>query len=259
MLQDVIRAALPLHHYDNDTTKAGIEQAVAGRAMPVIVDEAAYALNRNVSRDLADLVLSVASGEGTRGSRGTVDGKGRRIELAGLILMFSINPPDLEPQHLGRMTLIELLRPDDGSDHRMQHRELTQFTRAHGPELWGRALASWDRYGATLDRMREGLRVAGCAPREMDQTGALLAGWWIMVEEGLPDEAGVRAAISALHGGELDQPGMIRGAAEIDADSRPRRMIAHLMASHVNLHRISEREPIGKLIDIGWDGARTLG
>ena len=245
-LQEVIRAALPLHHYDNDTTKAGIEQAVHGRAMPIVIDEAADRANRNVARELADLVLSAASGEGTRGSRGTTDGKGRRIELAGLILMFSINPPDLEPQHLGRMTLIELQKPDDGADHRTQHRTLARFARVQGPAMWGRALAGWDRYQVALERFREGLRVAGCAPREMDQAGALLAGWWVLVEEGLPDARGVAAGIGALHGGALSEPGLIRGAAEIEADSRPRRMLQLLLSSMVNLHRSSEREPVGK-------------
>ncbi len=173
-------------------------------------------------------------------------------------MMFSINPPDLEPQHLGRMTLIELQRPDDGSDHRTRHRTLAQFARANGPALWGRVLAGWDRYQSTLERMRDGLRREGCAPREMDQAGALLAGWWILVEEGLPDDRGVRRAISALHGGDLKDPGLIRGAAEIEADSRPRRMLQHLLSSQVTLHRSSEREPIGKLIEIGLGEADLI-
>jgi hypothetical protein len=249
-LQDVVRAALPLHHYDNDTTKAGIEQAVHGRAMPIIIDEAADRANRSISRDLADLVLSAASGEGTRGSRGTVDGRGRRIELAGLIIMFSINPPDLEPQHLGRMTLLELLRPDDGTDHRAQHRMLARYVRVNAAALWARALASWDRYKTALELFREGLREQGCAPREMDQAGALLAGWWILVEEGLPDARGIRAGISALHGGSLDEPGLIRAAPTVEAESRPRQMLQHFLASMVNLHRSTDREPMGKLIAI---------
>lgn len=255
-LLTVVRAALPMHHYDNDTTKAGIEQALHGRAMAIVIDEAADRANRNVSRELADLVLSAASGEGTRGSRGTTDGKGRRIELAGLILMFSINPPDLEAQHLGRMLLIELQRPDDGSDHRAEHRALAQFARAHGAALWARALASWDRYQATLERMRDGLRAHGCAPREMDQAGALLAGYWILAEEGLPDERGVARAISALHGGSLNEPGLIRGAAEIEADSRPRRMLDHLLSIMIRLHRSTDREPVGKLIEIAFGDYR---
>jgi len=251
-LMNVVCAALPLHHFDNDPTKAGIEQAVGGRAMPVIIDEAADRANQGVSRVLADLVLSASSGEGTRGSRGTADGKGRRIELAGLIMMFSINPPDLEPQHLGRMTLLELLKPDDGADYRAQHRALQRFARAEGPGMWGRMLGGWDRYQAALERFREGLRAAGCAPREMDQAGALLAGWWLLVEEGLPDERGIRAGISVLHGGDLAEPGLIRGAVEIEIDGRPRRMLQHLQASMIQLHRSSEREPIGKLIEIGF-------
>jgi hypothetical protein len=250
-LMDVTRAALPLHHFDNDPTKAGIEQIVAGRAMPIVIDEAADRANQGVGRALADLVLSASSGEGTRGSRGTADGRGRRFELAGLIMMFSINPPDLEPQHLGRMMLLELMKPDGGADFKREHRALVRFARDHGAALWGRVLGAWDRYQTALERFRQGLGASGCAPREMDQAGALLAGWWILTEEGLPDERGIRAGISALHGGELTEPGLIRGAEEIEADSRSRLMLQHLMASMINLHRSSEREPIGKLIEIG--------
>jgi hypothetical protein len=195
-------------------------------------------------------VLSVASGEGTRGSRGTLDGRGRRIELAGLVIMFSINPPDLEPQHLGRMTLLELLRPDDGADHRARHRMLARYVRVQASALWARALEGWERYQRALELFREGLRAQGCAPREMDQAGALLAGWWILVEEGLPDERGVRAGISALHGGSLAEPGLIRAAPAVEADSRPRQMLQHLLASMVHLHRSTDREPFGKLVDI---------
>jgi hypothetical protein len=249
-LLDVIRGALPLHHYGNDTTKAGIEQAVHGRAMPIIIDEAADRANRRSSRQLADLVLSAATGEGTRGSRGTLDGRGRRIELAGVIIMFSINPPDLEPQHLGRMALLELLRPDDGADHRAQHRMLARYVRVQASALWARALESWDRYQRALELFREGLREFGCEPREMDQAGALLAGWWILVEEGLPDARGIRAGISALHGAAPGEPGLIRTAETVEADSRPRRMLQHLLASMVQLHRSTDREPIGKLIQI---------
>lgn len=249
---DVIVAALPLHHHSNDSTKPGIEQAVNGRAMPIIIDETADRANRAAGRDLADLVLSASGGEGTRGTRGTADGKGRTIELAGQIIMFAINPPDLEPQHLGRLTLIESRAPRGGEDHRAQHDGLAHFARRHGPALWGRMLAGWERYNAALERFRDGLGEAGCAPRERDQAGALLAGWWVLTEEGLPSERGVRAGISALHGGAMAEPGLIRNAADIEDDSRPRRMLAHLAASMIALHRSSEREPLGKLAEIAW-------
>lgn len=244
-LQRVIRGALPLHHYDNDTRKAGIEQAVAGRAMPILIDEAADRADRDAARSLVDLVLSAAGDEGTKGSRGTADGRGRRIELVGLIIMFSINPPDLEPQHLGRFTMIDLRAPEDGDDHRVQHAELASFARRHGAQLWGRALAGWDRYVGALERFRAGLKAAGCAPREMDQAGALLAGWWVLAHEGLPDDRRVREGIGALEG-------YVRVAAAVAADSRPRRMLQHLLSSLVALHRSTDREPLGKLVEIAF-------
>lgn len=244
----VIRAAVPLHHFDNDARKAGIEQAIDGRAMAIIIDEAADRANRDAARDLADLLLSVSSDEGTKGSRGTPDGRGRRVELCGLIIFFSINPPTLEPQHFGRLTLIDLVKPSGGVDHRTTHRAAVHFARAHGAELWGRMLASWDRYNAALELFRAGLLVVGCAPREMDQAGALLAGWWVMVREGLPDDKGVREGIGALDG-------FIRPAADVDAEDRPQLMLQHLLSSMVNLHRSSDREPLGKLIAIAFGDA----
>lgn len=252
----VMRGAIPLHHYDNDTSKAGIEQSVHARAMAIIIDEAADRANRDSARALVDLVLSAAGDEGTKGSRGTVDGKGRRIEVAGLILMFSINPPELEPQHLGRFTLIDLARPLDGADHRDAHRALARYARAHGPSLWGRALAGWDRYNRALAAFRAGLGNAGCSPREMDQAGALLAGWWVLVRDGVPDARGVAEGIAALDPDRTS--GYIRRSEDVDADDRPQRMLQHLLSSMVALHRSTDREPVGKLLEIAWGDGDPL-
>lgn len=258
-LKNFLRAVLPLHHYDNDTTKAGVEQAANGRAMPIIIDEASDRANPTAGRDLADMLLSVSSGEGTVGSRGTSDGKGRRIELVGVIIMFSINPPMLEPQHLGRLALLELLKPEGGADHNDEHRALARFARSEGRNLWARALASWARYGEALQCFRAALRAAGCAPREMDQYGALLAGWWILTAEGLPTERDVRIGLSALHGGDLSEPGLIRTAADVEADSRGRRALHYLQSAMVQLDRTTERAPVGRLVEIalGLDAEET--
>lgn len=240
-LLKVVRGAIPLHHHDNDTSKAGIEQAVNGRAMAIIIDEAADRADRDGARNLIDLVLSATSDEGTKGTRGTVDGRGRRIEVAGLIMMFSINAPELEPQHLGRFTMVDLRAADEGADHRAQHRELAAYARAHGPALWARALAGWDRYAAALEAFRAGLKERKCAPREMDQAGALLAGWWLLTREGVPDRRAVAEGVGALGG-------FVRVAAAVASDDRPRRMMQHLLATMVTLHRSTDREPVGKLL-----------
>ncbi len=244
-LQRVIRAALPLHHYDNDTTKAGLEQAIDGRAMASIIDEAADRADRESARRLVDLVLSASGDEGTKGSRGTVDGRGRRIEVSGSILMFSINPPDLEPQHLGRFTIVELRQPSGGVDYRIQHRQAADFARAHGPQLWGRALAGWERYHGALARFRDHLGTTGCAPREMDQAGALIAGWWVLTHEGLPDDRGVREGVAALDN-------LIRRASEVKAEDRPRRALEHLLFTLVKMHRSTDQETVAKLLHRSW-------
>lgn len=244
-LQRVIRAALPLHHFDNDTTKAGLEQAIDGRAMASIIDEAADRADRAGARSLVDLVLSASGDEGTKGSRGTVDGKGRRIEVSGSIIMFSINPPDLEPQHLGRFTLVELVRPAAGVDFRAQHQAAAEFARENGAALWGRALGAFERYHAALSLFRVGLAAAGCAPREMDQAGALIAGWWVLTHEGLPDDRGVAEGVGALDG-------FVRRSVDVQAENRPRRCVQHLLSKLVPLHRSTDRETVGALLRQAW-------
>lgn len=247
----VMRGALPLHHYSNDSSKAGIEQAVHGRAMPILIDESSDRADTRGARQLVDLVLSATGGEGTRGTRGTADGIGRTIELVGSVIMFSINTPEMEPQHLGRFTLIDLRAPDAGEDHSVAHAALAAFARAHGRQLWGRALAGWDRYCAALVAFRAALVAGGCKPREADQSGALLAGWWVLTHEGLPDGAGVREGIGAIEG-------HVRRSAAVEADSRPRRCAQHLLYSMITLARSTEREPLGKVLDVAY-GSQDYG
>ncbi len=250
-LMDVLRAAIPLHFYTNDTSKAGIEQAIAGRAMASLIDEAGDRADRDSSRALVDLVLSATGGDGTRGSRGTSDGRGRSVELSGSVLMFSINPPDLEPQHLGRFVIVGLEQPTDGRDFRTQHVAAASFARMHGAALWGRALGAFERYQAALDLFRAALGRDGCAPREMDQLGALIAGWWILTHEGLPDARAQAEGVGALDG-------FVRRADDVMAEDRPQRAVQHLMASTVELSRSSDKETIGRMLEIAWGDPLSL-
>ncbi len=244
-LQKVLRAVLPMHFFTNDTTKAGLEQAIGGRAMPALIDEASDRADRDGARRLVDLVLSASGDEGTKGTRGTIDGRGRNIEVSGSILMFSINPPELEPQHLGRFAMIELKGAHAGVDHRAQHDAAARFAQANGRALWGRALAGFERYHLALARFREGLGAAGCGPREMDQAGALIAGWWILTHEGVPDDRGVKEGVGALDG-------LVRRSVDVRAESRPLRCVQHLLASLVKMYRSTDQETIGTLLHYAW-------
>ena len=170
-LLKLMRAACPVHHYSNDTSKAGLEQSVGGRAMPSFLDETSDRADQDAARALLDLVLSASGDEGTKGHRGSADGRARTIEIVGCIVMATINPPDLRPQHLARFTMLELMAPEAGADHRAQHEQLVADIRKVSPALWARALAAWERYCQALVTFRAALGQAGCAPREMDQVG----------------------------------------------------------------------------------------
>ena len=241
-LLNVMRACCPLHHYTNNTSKAGLEQEVDGRAMPCFVDEAGDQENQVAARALLDLVLSASGGEGMKGHRGSVNGQSRKVELVGCIIMSAISPPDMRPQHLGRFTLIELGRPDDGADYTEQHKALAASMRQAAPSLWGRALAGWDRYHAGLRLFRAALARQGCAPREMDQIGALLAGWWVLTGEGLPDERQANEGVGALQA-------FVRGADDVVEEDAPRRLVRFLLTSLVQMDRSTHREQIGSLLD----------
>jgi hypothetical protein len=189
MLLNLLRALAPLHHYTNDSTKAGVEQACSGHAMPIFIDEASDRGDQRGAEALMDLMLTSTGGEGTKGHRGSQGGQVRTIELVGSVIMASVNPPVMQPQHLSRISMIELRKAEAGSDSRAGMLAAINRAREAGPALWGRALQGWPRWCAALDAFREALGRAGCAPREMDQFGALLAGWHVLVEDGVPDAA----------------------------------------------------------------------
>lgn len=240
-LLGVLQAASPLHVYSNDTSKAGLEQTLDGRAMPAFIDEASDREDQRGARALLDLVLSASGGEGTKGVRGGKDGIARSIEVVGSIIMASIAPPDLKAQHLGRFTLIDLMKPEEGADHTAAHRELKEWARENGPSLWGRALAGWERYRAALEMFRKALLEYGCQPREMDQLGAIMAGWWVLTEDSVPDAKGAMTGVGALKE-------FVRDREDVITQDAPTRMITHLMSRLVMVQRSTERKSISDLI-----------
>jgi hypothetical protein len=248
MLMDVLRAACPMHAYSNNASEAGVTSLMNGRVVPIFIDESSDRQNQGGAEALMDLVLASASGDGTKAVRGRVDGGFRTIEMAGCILYGSVNPPSMQPQHLGRITLIELLKPDGGEDMRAEHQALAEWAQRHGPALWGRVIASAERWRASLTVFRTALAEAGCAPREMDQMGALLAGWWILTREGLPGEAGAREAVGMAEA-------FIRPASDTVEDSGPRRAVQHLLSQLIQFDGTTRQEQVGILLERTWEAS----
>lgn len=240
-LLEVLKSAIPLKFATNDASKAGIEQTVDGRAIPMLVDEASDRVDQRAARALLDLVLSATGGEGTKGARGGSDGIARKISVAGSIIMASIRPPDMEAQHLGRFTIVEMVAAHKGADHTAEHRDLAAWAKDIGPAMWGRAIAAWERYREARIILRAAIGKAGCQPREMDQMGSLLAGWWTLTHDHVPAESEADDAVQGVIG-------YIRSADQVMTQSGTQQMIDFLLSQKVQMNRSTDRQPLNVLI-----------
>lgn len=238
----VLQNAIPLKFATNDASKAGIEQMVDGRAIPILVDEASDREDQRAARNLLGMILSATGGEGTKGARGGSDGIARKIAVAGSFIMASIRPPDMEAQHAGRITLVFLKKAKKGADHTAEHAEFKEWAKEVGPSLWGRALGGWDRYRDARVILRAAVGRAGCQPREMDQMGSLLAGWWVLANDGIPSEKEADGVVQGI-------VGYIRTADDTATDSGPQRMIDHFLSQKVQMDRSSDKRSISSLIE----------
>jgi len=244
-LLDTARAMCPLHYYTTDTTKAGLEANLAGRAMPSFVDEASDQVDQRGPQNLLALITAATGGEGSKVARGTGDGKGRSTQVVGAVIMASVAPPDMQPQHLARISLVELLAPEAGQDHRAEMDELIAFCRKQAPAIWGRILAGHKRYLLSLAAFREALSRIGCPPRQMDQHGAILAGHWVLCHDNVPDNREGLNHVAAIRDYVLD-------AGEVAQQSPGRRIAEHLARFKLRKVQSIEEFPVAELAMRAW-------
>lgn len=249
MLLQLLRACVPCSEYSTDTTKAGIEGAINGKPTPVYIDEAGDRQGHG-AQVLLDVVLSASGGDGTRGLRGSADGGSRSFQAACSVIMAAVSPPQMGPQHRDRFTVVHLVKPGTGADNRAAMEALTRRAATLGPLLWGRAIEGWGRWEAARAMFREALARAGCAPREMDQMGAILAAWWVLTREGVPAAAEADDGVAAV-------ADFIRGADDVAADDGPRRVVQFLASTTIQRDRSTDIEQVGVLMEKAWDGDLT--
>ncbi len=241
LLMAVGRACAPVHHYTNDTTAAGVVGAMNGKAMPIFIDEPSDRVDQEGAQKLMDLVLASSGGEGLKGHRGTNDGGHRTLEMVGGFIYASVSPPELQAQHLRRITMIDLVAPQAGADNKLEMEALTARMKQDGPRLWGRILAHWPEWQAAAAAYRTALASVGCAGGEIDQMSAILAGWWIMTEDGVPDARQARIGVVAIRD-------FVRIAEDVAEDSAPRRVIEALLSARVQYDGTTRQEQVGTLI-----------
>lgn len=248
LLLELLRSCVPAHTYSTDTTKSGIENAINGAPSGVFIDEAGDRADQRGAQTLLDLVLSASGNDGTRGLRGTADGHGRSFQVLCNVIMATVNPPDMGPQHRDRFTIVNLVKPGAGEDGRAAMEAAARRAREVAPRLWGRALEGWQRWQAAREAFRAALARAQCAPRELDQMGAILASWWVLTEDGVPDDRQALDGVGAV--GDF-----IRGADEVARDDGPRRLLQFIASTTVQRDRSTDIEQIGVLVDkaFGFD------
>lgn len=245
MLLQLLRACMPPAEFSTDTSKAGIESAINGKPSPVYLDEAGDRQGHGAQL-LLDVVLSATGGDGTRGLRGAADGGSRSFQVACSVIMAAVAPPEMGPQHRDRFTIVHLLKPGAGADNRDAMEAATRRARELAPLLWGRALAGWPRFEAGLTAFREALARHGCAPREMDQAGAILAGWWVLTAESVPSPAQADDGVRAI-------AAFLRGAEDVADDDGPRRVVRFLASSLIQRDRSTDVEQIGVLVQAAFE------
>lgn len=246
LLMEAMRACAPVHHHTNDTSAAGVLGAMNGKAMQVFIDEPTDRVDQEGAQKLMDLVLAASGGEGVKGFRGTVDGGVRTIQMIGSFVYGAVSTPELQAQHLRRITMVDLVKPGAGEDHRKEMEALAARMRSDAARLWGRMLAHWPEWLQAEAAYRNTLAAAGCAAGEMDQMAAILAGWWIMTEDGVPNARDARVGVTAVQD-------FVRVAEDVAEDSGPRRVVEMLMSARVQYDGSTRQEQIGALLERAFE------
>jgi hypothetical protein len=210
------------------------------------IDEVADQADMRGAQNLLNLPLSSTGEDGAKIARGTADGVGRSASVLGSFVLASTAPPEMRPQHLARVALVELLAPETGADHLEEIEGLIEYCRRHGAKLWGRAMAGFNRYQSALVTFREALGRSGCAPRQMDQMGAILAGWWALVEDVAPTEREAINAVAAV-------TDFVSRADEIAEQTDGRQVAQHLASSRLEGDRSSEKWPAAEICMRVWE------
>lgn len=251
MLMESVAAVLPMHRFLNDTTAAGVTGMMDGHAMTSVIDEASDR-DPEGARKLMDVVLASTGGDGVRGARGTQDGGVRTVTLQASFIYGSTALPPLSPTHLGRITVIELTPAASGAYGRDAMTAFREWCKSVGPALWGRALVRWQAWKDAMAIFQAALLKAGCAPREIDQVSAILAGFWTLTQ----DESPTASQAASLIGRIRD---FVRDVIEITEDNNSARAARWLLSRRIQYDSTTRMKTVGELLEQAWEYSGEAG
>ncbi|MHA1570342.1 MAG: hypothetical protein ACTSWM_00875, partial [Alphaproteobacteria bacterium] len=162
---------------------AGIRQALAGAARPVMLDEIEHDPDNHRAKDLVELArLGSSDGQGAV-VRGTAEGRAQVWAIRACFCFSAIDHPALKPQDASRITVLELDPLPRDSEAAALARERIQAFGDVGPALRARMLAGFDRLALNLEVYAQALSATGADGRQCDQFGSLLGAADVLTDD----------------------------------------------------------------------------
>lgn len=166
------------HPIQRTFSKARLEDQFAHTACAILLEEAESDTDPRRIQQMFDLVLLLAD-EGATGGRFKRD-----IDLHGTITMVATLADSQRGPVRSRMAYLELKPLNTRLSHPIAPQETIAGMIRHAADLSAglraRALARFDEFQANVARIRARILELGGSPRDGDQLGHLLAGWWTM-------------------------------------------------------------------------------
>src|SRR5262249_30130505 len=132
-------------------------------------------------------LVRLLSDDGAEGGRGTASGKSRQLDVHGTVTMAATVSDEWRPQDRSRIAYLELRPLNLRYDHPPAPPEIVSAHLVLAAELSAglraRAIAHWDEFRANLTVARNVVLGLGGTPRDADQLGHLIAGWWTMTND----------------------------------------------------------------------------
>jgi hypothetical protein len=231
--------------YANDSTEAGLRQALTGETRVLLIDEAeGDEGSQGKVEGVIRLLRLMSSGAGANVMRGSAGGRAQTFQVTGCAVMAAILPPPLKPQDRARICVINVLRPPSGKTTARAAEKAAaaiKTARQLAAGLRLRAIAGWPRYLETFDLYRSGLVVRGVSGRNADTLATVLAGRDLLLQDSVPDADSIDADL------ELFAPFMA-SADESEDEGEGQQCLTHLYTSSIDRWHGGERSTVGELI-----------
>jgi hypothetical protein len=235
--------------YTNDTTEAGLRQALTGETRALLIDEAeGDEGSQGKVEAVIRLIRLMSSGAGANVMRGSAGGKSQNFQITGCAAMAAVLPPQLKPTDRSRMCIVNVLRPLSGEKNVLADEKTIaaiKSAREFAPALRTRAIAGWPRFLEAFSLYRAGLIKREVSARNADTLATILAGRNLLLHDGLPDGDAIEDDLGRF-------TLFMDSAKEAEDEGEGQQCLIHLYSSIFDRWREGERLTVAELLMDGW-------